>query len=234
MKKKLGIIGGLGPMASALFLQILTAATDAACDQEHVEALLYSRPQTPDRTAFLLGKSQENPLPVMLDSGRKLEEMGCGVLVIPCMTAYGFYSQLKDAFHAQLINPIEESARVLKERGCKAVGIMATDGTLQVGTFQQALAAQGIRPVIPDRGNQQEVMSLIYDDVKSGKAADMERFHAVAHSMRAQGAECVILGCTELSVINDRHEIGPGFLDAMEVLAHRAITACGYQVNHLL
>ena len=79
MKKKLGIIGGLGPMASALFLQILTAATDAACDQEHVEALLYSRPQTPDRTAFLLGKTQDNPYPVMLDSGRQLEQMGCEI-----------------------------------------------------------------------------------------------------------------------------------------------------------
>ncbi|MBQ8922735.1 MAG: amino acid racemase [Oscillospiraceae bacterium] len=231
MKKKLGIIGGLGPMASALFLQILTAQTDAGRDQEHLEALLYSRPQTPDRTAFLLGKSQDNPLPVMLDSGRQLENMGCDVLVIPCMTAYGFYDQLKTAFQAELINPITESARVLKARGCKAVGIMATDGTLQVGTFQKALAAEGIRPVIPDSGNQREVMSLIYDDVKSGKDADMERFHAVAHSMRAQGAECVILGCTELSVINYRHEIGHGFLDAMEVLAQCAITACGYQVK---
>ena len=231
MKKKLGIIGGLGPMASALFLQILTAQTDAERDQEHLEALLYSRPQTPDRTAFLLGKSQDNPLPVMLDSGRQLEGMGCDVLVIPCMTAYGFYDQLKTAFRAELINPITESARVLKARGCRAVGIMATDGTLQVGTFQKALTAEGIRPVIPDSGNQREVMSLIYDDVKSGKDADMERFHAVAHSMRAQGAECVILGCTELSVINYRHVIGHGFLDAMEVLAQCAIKACGYQAK---
>ncbi|MBR6106961.1 MAG: amino acid racemase [Oscillospiraceae bacterium] len=231
MKKKLGIIGGLGPMASALFLQILTAATDAERDQEHLEALLYSRPQTPDRTAFLLGKSQDNPYPVMVDSGRQLEQMGCEVLVIPCMTAYGFYGQLKDAFQAMLINPIEESAKVLKARGCKAVGIMATDGTLQVGTFQKALTAQGIRPVIPDSTNQQEVMSLIYEDVKSGRDADMERFHSVAHSMRAQGAECVILGCTELSVINYRHVIGHGFLDAMEVLADCAITACGYRVK---
>lgn len=231
MKKKLGIIGGLGPMASALFLQILTAQTEAERDQEHLEALLYSRPQTPDRTAFLLGKSQDNPLPVMLDSGRQLEGMGCDVLVIPCMTAYGFYDQLKTAFRAELINPITESARVLKARGCRAVGIMATDGTLQVGTFQKALTAEGIRPVIPDSGNQREVMSLIYDDVKSGKDADMERFHAVAHSMRAQGAECVILGCTELSVINYRHVIGHGFLDAMEVLAQCAIKACGYQAK---
>ncbi|MBR6716863.1 MAG: amino acid racemase [Oscillospiraceae bacterium] len=231
MKQKLGIIGGLGPMASAQFLELLTDKTDAATDQEHIEVFLYSRPQTPDRTAFLLGHSQESPYPVLLDSGRKLEAMGCGVLVMPCMTAYSFYPQLKSDLRARLINPITESAAVLKRRGMQKVGIMATSGTLQVGTFQQALTDCGITPIVPDAANQAEVMSIIYDDVKSGKPADMERFHSVAHSMRAQGAECVILGCTELSVIRQTQKIGAGFLDAMVVLAECAIEACGYRVK---
>ena len=231
MKQKLGIIGGLGPMASAQFLELLTDKTDAATDQEHIEVFLYSRPQTPDRTAFLLGHSQESPYPVLLDSGRKLEAMGCGVLVMPCMTAYSFYPQLKSDLCARLINPITESAAVLKRRGMQKVGIMATSGTLQVGTFQQALTDCGITPIVPDAANQAEVMSIIYDDVKSGKPADMERFHSVAHSMRAQGAECVILGCTELSVIRQTQKIGAGFLDAMVVLAECAIEACGYRVK---
>ncbi len=231
MKQKLGIIGGLGPMASAQFLELLTDKTDAATDQEHIEVFLYSRPQTPDRTAFLLGHSQESPYPVLLDSGRKLEAMGCGVLVMPCMTAYSFYPQLKSDLQARLINPITESAAVLKRRGMQKVGIMATSGTLQVGTFQQALTDCGITPIVPDAANQAEVMSIIYDDVKSGKPADMERFHSVAHSMRAQGAECVILGCTELSVIRQTQKIGAGFLDAMVVLAECAIEACGYRVK---
>lgn len=231
MKQKLGIIGGLGPMASAQFLELLTDKTDAATDQEHIEVFLYSRPQTPDRTAFLLGHSQESPYPVLLDSGKKLEAMGCGVLVMPCMTAYSFYPQLKSDLRARLINPITESAAVLKRRGMQKVGIMATSGTLQVGTFQQALTDCGITPIVPDAANQAEVMSIIYDDVKSGKPADMERFHSVAHSMRAQGAECVILGCTELSVIRQTQKIGAGFLDAMVVLAECAIEACGYRVK---
>ena len=231
MKQKLGIIGGLGPMASAQFLELLTDKTDAATDQEHIEVFLYSRPQTPDRTAFLLGHSQESPYPVLLDSGRKLEAMGCGVLVMSCMTAYSFYPQLKSDLHARLINPITESAAVLRRRGMQKVGIMATSGTLQVGTFQQALTDCGITPIVPDAANQAEVMSIIYDDVKSGKPADMERFHSVAHSMRAQGAECVILGCTELSVIRQTQKIGAGFLDAMVVLAECAIEACGYRVK---
>ena len=110
---------------------------------------------------------------------------------------------------------------------------MATDGTLQVGTFQKALTECGIEPIVPDAAYQAEVMGIIYDDVKSGRPADMERFHSVAHSMRAQGAECVILGCTELSVIRQTQKIGAGFLDAMEVLADCAIEACGYRVKEM-
>ncbi|MCQ2417290.1 MAG: amino acid racemase [Oscillospiraceae bacterium] len=230
-KKKLGVIGGLGPMASAQFLELLTTMTDADCDQEHIETILFSRPQTPDRTAFLLGKSQDSPLPMMLDSARTLETLGCGVLVMPCMTAYSFAAEMQAGCKAKLINPITECAKLLKKKGKKRIGIMATDGTLKIGTFQKALELEGIQPVIPDVEHQKEVMRIIYEDVKSGRPADMEQFHAVAHSMRADGAECVILGCTELSVIKQTQVTGKGFLDAMEVLAAAAIKACGYRVK---
>lgn len=230
-QKKLGIIGGLGPMASAQFLELLTAMTAAENDQEHIEAILYSRPNTPDRTAFLLGDNPESPLPVLRDTAEILENMGCEVLAIPCMTAYSFYEPLCEGRRAKIVHPIIESARVLKNAGKRRVGIMATDGTRRVGLFQNALEAEGIHPILPDADIQREVMRLIYEDVKSGRPADLERFHAAAHHMRARGAECVILGCTELSVIKQRQEIGGGFLDAMEVLAVRTVEACGYPVK---
>ena len=231
MKQKLGIIGGLGPMASAQFLTMLTAMTDAETDQQHIETLLYSRPATPDRTAFLLGQSAEDPLPVLLESAKALEQFGCGVLVMPCMTAYSFYEPLCAELYAELIHPITESAKLLRQHGIRKAGVMATDGTLRVGLFQQALMAEGIQPIVPDAASQRDVMHMIYSEVKSGKLADLERFHAVTHAMRTQGAECIILGCTELSVIKRQQEIGSGFLDAMEVLAARAIEACGYPVR---
>ena len=230
-QKKLGIIGGLGPMASAQFLELLTDMTAAENDQQHIEAILYSRPNTPDRTAFLLGESSDSPLAMLRDTAATLEALGCSVLAIPCMTAYSFYEPLSRERSAKIIHPIIESARVLKKAGKKRVGIMATDGTRRVGLFQNALKAEGIEPVLPDAFIQKEIMRLIYEDVKSGKPANLERFHAAAHHLRANGAESVILGCTELSVIKHRQEIGKGFLDAMEVLAVRAIEACGYAVK---
>ena len=67
--KKLGVIGGLGPMATAYFLQLLTQMSDAETDQEHMEILLHSKPRIPDRTRFILGRSGENPLPQMIEVG---------------------------------------------------------------------------------------------------------------------------------------------------------------------
>ena len=231
MKKTLGIIGGLGPMASAQFMELLTAMTAADTDQEHIEAILWSRPSTPDRTAFLLGHSEADPFPAMCETGKRLETLGAEVLAIPCMTAHSFYDRLRAAFSAELLNPITGCADVLTAHSMRKVGIMATDGTLEVGLFQKALSEAGITPVTPDRDHQREVMRMIYDQVKSGRAVDLEAFHAVAHSMRVQGAQCIILGCTELSVIKQTLEIGAGFLDAMEVLAAMAVTACGYETK---
>lgn len=230
-KKCLGIIGGLGPMASAQFMTLLTAMTDADCDNAHPEAILYSRPGTPDRTAFILGESSDSPLPSMIYAGKALEEIGAQVLAIPCMTAYGFYDDLKAAFHAELIHPIERTAAMLSRNGIRAAGIMATDGSLQAGIFRKALEEKGIKAIIPDAKRQSMVMRIIYEQVKAGKPANLKTFSAVRNHLMQKGAEVTLLGCTELSVVKQMQHIGDGYLDVMEVLAASALKACGYKVR---
>ena len=228
-RKILGIIGGLGPMASAQFLSLLTTMTDAQTDQDHIEAVLYSRPATPDRTAFLLGKSTDSPLPKLLESANTLENMGAAVLAMPCMTAYSFCNEISAAVRAQLVNPITETASLLRMQGHHKIGILATDGTLQVGLFQKALSAQELAFLTPDEKHQKLVMHLIYENVKTGQPADLDMLEETARYFRAQGADRMILGCTELSVIKQTQTVGEGFLDAMEVLAACTIEACGYR-----
>lgn len=230
-RKILGIIGGLGPMASAQFLELLTAMTDAAADQDHIETILYSKPQTPDRTAFLLRNSTENPLPDLIDSGKKLERLGAQVLAIPCMTAYGFYDALADAFQAKLIHPILKTAELLKKYDVRAAGIMATDGSLQSGIFVNALRSNGIRPILPDEAHQAMVMEIIYRQVKCGRPADLGTFETVRAHLAESGAEITLLGCTELSVVKQMQPLSGGYLDMMEVLAASALEACGYRVR---
>jgi len=97
--------------------------------------------------------------------------------------------------------------------------------------LHRELLAQGLEPIVPGKAAQKDVMHLIFENVKAGTPAEMDRFFAAAENLRRQGAEAIILGCTELSLIKRDEKIGPGFLDAMEVLAKESVLACGKPVK---
>ena len=224
--KTLGVIGGLGPMATAYFMELVTNMTDAASDQEHLDILIFSRPRTPDRTGYILGRSSENPLPVMADSARRLAADGAQVLAIPCNTAHYFHTQVQEAAGVPVLHMIRESAAYLKACGIEKAGIMATDGTIQTGLYQKELGANGIAWTVPSEAGQQHVMHLIYENVKAGRPAEMDRFHAVNEELQRDGAQAVLMACTELSVIKKQFDLGSGILDALEVLAKTAVEMC--------
>ncbi len=223
----LGVIGGLGPMATVYFMELVTAMTAADTDQEHLEMIVRSAPHIPDRTSFILDRTQESPLPEMLRIGNALIDGGAQVLAVTCMTAHYFYDDLQAGLSVPLVNGVLETAKHLKAHGIRTAGIMATDGTVASGVFAKALAACGIRAVVPAMQRQKDVMHLIYEEIKAGKAPEMARFEAVAEDLRQQGSEAIILGCTELSLIKKEQNIGPGYIDAMEVLAQQAVLRCG-------
>lgn len=225
--KKLGVIGGLGPMASALFLEMVTEMTEARTDQEHIEILLHSCPWIPDRTQYILGKRKENPVKPMADMGIKLAQNGADIIAIPCITAGYFYSELSEAIPVPVIHTLEEIAKYLQKLGVQRVGLMATDGTVAGGFLQRTLEQSDIKVLLPSKGRQQDVMHLIYQEVKAGKHPEAERFDGVTEELKEKGAQVVLLGCTELSVIGQKIPLKPGCLDAMRVLAKRAVELCG-------
>lgn len=229
--KSFGIIGGLGPMATAYLLQLIVDMTDAKTDQEHIDAIIFNRPGVPDRTAYILDPSKPSPVPPMVDMAQKLENLGVCAIGTPCVTAHSFHEALQSSVNVPFIHMVQETAAYLKAAGCKKAGIMATSGTVHMGLFQKALTDAGLDYALPDTEMQQHVMSLIYDNVKAGIPADMDKFRAVSAALRAEGCDAVILGCTELSIIKRDNEIGPGYLDALEVLARAAILTCGKNVK---
>lgn len=235
--KRLGIIGGLGPMASAYFMRLIVEMTDAATDQEHIEIILHSKPQIPDRTQYILGRSSENPMPQLIETGKQLAAQGVQVIAIPCITAHFFQKQLEEEIGAYIINAIEETAKYLKSEGISCVGIMATEGTIQSKLFQKVFKEYGITCRIPDTTGQDKVMHIIYDNVKAGLPVDMDMFEQISEGLYADGAEINLLGCTELSMIKRDYKIGKGYLDVMEVLARQSVLMCGKlksQYRHLI
>ena len=223
----LGVLGGLGPGATAHFMSLVTDMTDAATDQQHLNMIVYSIPSIPDRTRYILDNTQENPLPGMLEIGQQLARLGADHIAIPCVTAHYFYEELEAGIPVPIINGVWETVCRLKERGIQRDGIMATDGTVRSGIFHRELEKCGIQTITPGPERQADVMRLIFDNVKAGVPADMTRFSAVERELKDMGAQAIILGCTELSLIKRDNPIGPGFIDAMEVLAQSSVLSCG-------
>lgn len=231
--KKLGIIGGLGPAATASLFARIVDHTDAATDQDHIDITILNRPQIPDRTAYILGKSDESYIPAVREAALQLEAMGCDVLCMPCVTGHYKSDETFGCLtRATVLHMPLEAACFLEREGKITVGVMATDGTGRAGVLQQALEARGLKAVFPDEDHQKKVMGIIYDDVKAGRPADMQAFDDVCVHLRERGCDSVLLGCTELSVIDaptQAHDML--VVDALEVLAVRAVEACGARVK---
>ena len=228
---RLGVIGGLGPMATAYYMELMIRMTDAKRDQDHPEVIIMNVPSIPDRTAFILGKSQADPCGPMVELGRQLKGLGCSVVATPCVTAHYFHETLQEQIGLPVIHVIRRTAELLRQAGIRRVGLMATDGTVCSGIFQRQVEEQGMELVLPSEAGQKGVMTLIYDQVKAGIQPDMELFAAIRDDLRCSGAEVIVLGCTELSLLKKAQDLGDGILDALEVLAKESVLACGKPVK---
>ena len=160
-----------------------------------------------------------------------LEQQKVDAIAIPCITAHYFWKDVNEQVDTLVLNAIVGTAEHLKENGIRKVAIMATDGTIATGLLQSTLEGAGMEVMLPDPESQQGVMNLIYRDIKANRPPDMDLFRAISGKLHAEGAEAIILGCTELSLIKKSYDIGPGFIDALEVLARLAVLACGELVD---
>ena len=225
----LGVLGGLGPAASSYLYQMLIDHTPAKRDQDHIDVVISSRASTPDRTTFIKGESDEDPFAVMEQDGRSLVAYGATVLAIPCNTAHYFYDRLAAALPVPVLNMPRLTVEKAKQMGCHKLGILATEGTLLAGTYQLMCERAGLAWAAPCPAQQKNVTSVIYDQIKQGLRADMEKFNAAVQDLKQQGCDMAVLGCTELSLVKRDEHLGRFFLDSTEVLCEASLRACGVE-----
>lgn len=225
--KLLGILGGLGPMAGIYFCELLTSHTKAERDSDHLSFIMSSKADTPDRSSYILGRSKDDPAPVMASEALRLQNAGAELLAIPCNTAHHFYDEVCRAVDIPILNIIEQTARFCESRGIKKVGVLATEGTAASGAYPYYMSRRGIE-VIPLTESEQNIISdIIFKEIKCGKKPDLESFCGVCDSLLKRGCEAVILGCTELSLIKKEFALEDNIIDSLELLALAAIVECG-------
>ena len=222
----LGILGGVGPLATAYFMEAVIRHTPASTDQDNIPMIVFNDPQIPDRTAHILDASRPNPVPEMAKVARWLEDAGADYLAIPCNTAHYFYDAIARSVSIPVMNIMEETAtRIAAEVGeGGSVGLMATEGTVSSGVFQSYLSERGLTTIVPSHEEQRVVTELIYHQVKANRPYDRGAFVDVARSLRKRGCDAVVVGCTELSVIyQDLVALPPWLYDSLDILAERCV-----------
>jgi aspartate racemase len=227
-EKVLGIIGGMGPEASAQFYMKLIKATPVRRDQDHFRIIIDSNPKIPDRTRAILGLG-ESPVPMIIETAKNLEKMGVDIACIPCITSHYFYEEIQAGTTMPIMNVLEELNTYIEKNypGVRNIGVLATTGTRNTQIFNKYLKDFNI--IYPDDQIQEDaVMKAIYGEgtgIKSGVTTGepVELLEHAGEHVIAKGAELVILGCTEIGLVLSRHSLTKPSIDPMDVVAEAMV-----------
>lgn len=230
MKKTIGIMGGMGPLATADLYKKIVLNTGALRDGDHIHVVIDSNTAVPDRTAAILGTG-ESPVPELVKSAKLLENAGADFLIVPCNTAHFFLEDVLKQTKLPALNMLRLAAEEIKRRGVGKVALLATEGTIKTGIYARLFEEYRIPCLVPDSEQQRAVMDVIYNGVKAGKAQyDTAAFEAALHDLMRAGAEAFVLGCTELPIAFADYGLDYPVVDPTLVLARAAILEAGYRV----
>jgi aspartate racemase len=202
MIKRLGVLGGMGPAASAEFMVRLVAQTPAKRDQDHIPTILWSDNTVPDRSTSMRN-GDNKPLPYLLSGIQGLVSAGCNLIVIPCNTAHLWFNEMEKqaSWHARIVHIVDSVADALQDVNVidSKIGVMGTQATVELGLYQYRLNKLGWDCIVPTK---LEMDTLVQPAIDLIKANQIEQAHSmfitVIHSLIARGAKAVVLGCTEI------------------------------------
>jgi aspartate racemase len=196
----LGVLGGMGPLASAHFMLRLTLLTPAGRDQDHIPAVLWSDPRIPDRNAARLGTGPD-PLPALMRGIDGLKSAGCGAIAIPCNTAHGWFEPMVREAGVPILHIVDAAANELRRIGIAGgtIGLMGTAATLAMKLYQDRLAAQGWEIIEPEPDQMERLVTPAIASVKANRVTEAyQPLAEVVNSLADRGATAVVLGCTEI------------------------------------
>ncbi len=223
---KLGVLGGMGPLATMIFCEEVINFNNASNDQENINMVILNDTDIPDRTSYLIDKSKKNPFPYLLSDIKTLETTGCSIIAMPCNTAHYYYDDLVKYTQIPIINMVDKTLKECQARGFHRVGLLATKGTILTGVYEK-YNKYGLSIFVPDNDYQEKIEVLIYDYVKKNRIVPQKKFISILEYFVKNDVDGIILGCTELSVINHYLDLNKfNIVDSTIVLAKYVNEKC--------
>ena len=221
----LGVLGGMGPLATVDFLRKLIEETPATRDQDHIPVIAYSVPQIPDRPPAIIGHGQ-SPLPHMLEGIHTLKRAGAQAIAIACNTAYFWYDALVAQGGLPILHIADAACAALAGQAVQRIGLLATEGTVAAGFYQSRLRALGIECVLSSADDQR---TLVLPAIECVKHHDLPQAHALAtraaRQLHENGAQAIVMGCTEIppAIEYQTADVTKHCIDATRALARSCV-----------
>ena len=226
------VLGGMGTLATESYIRLVNHTTHAHGDQDYLDYVVFNDASVPDRTAYIVGASDENPFPVIADDIEKATAMGASFIVLTCNTAHYFYDDFQRLTPVPILHMPRGAVNRMAQRYPKErfprIGFLGTSGSRKSGVYARAATEAGYAFVEPTDDLQERITSLIYDDVKGSGELNQERYESVLRDMLDPAGPCacdtLILGCTELSVLNEAFPMPQlPIIDAQAVLVEDTV-----------
>lgn len=230
----IGVLGGMGPAATAHFQTRLVELTDAAQDADHPTVVTWSDPGVPDRVAALRGAGP-SPVPMLRAGLGVLAAAGAQVLAVPCNTVHPFLPEALGGFdQLHLVDMIEAAAEEVAAAGWSTVAVLATAATLEHGMYSRALAPRSVRSHTPGPRTQPAVLELIAA-VKAGTPVRglAGEYRRLVAELAETGCDGVLVACSEISAVaaasaGEGTALSLPSVDAVDALARAALRAAGF------
>jgi len=224
--KSVGILGGMGPEATVDLMSRVIKATPAQDDRDHIRMVVDNNPQVPSRIAALQEGGGESPVPCLQDMARRLAMWGVDFLAMPCNTAHYYHAQIQQAVSIPVLNMLDLSAAAIRERypEARTVGLLASTASVRLELYAPALGERGLQLLTPGPDVQDALMSVIRQ-IKAGIDTDgvVVALQQTADRLVQDGADVLLVACTELSIIADRVRLAGPLLDSAQVLAEAVV-----------
>ncbi len=232
MKNKLGIIGGMGPLATSIFFSRIIDNTKASSDQEHIWTIISSHSTMPDRTKVIVEKLDKDVIiKAVSEDIRILETSGVSKIAIPCNTFHYFYDEVQALTSIPIINMVDETMKEFyKNHGNKAL-ILSTTGTKKAGVYERYAKSYGIEVIEIDENYSNEINNLIYEIKETNNVHRPEFLELIRKLNEVYSPDGFVIACTELSLVpmDDLEDVN--VIDAMDILVRESILQTGYELS---
>jgi aspartate racemase len=220
-----GVLGGMGPDATVDFMSKVIALSGGKSDQDHIRMIVDHNPKVPDRQAAIF-KDAEDPGPVLADMARGLEAAGADFLVMVCNSAHAFSKAVRQATALPLVSIIDVTLQEVLEScpDARRAGLLATDGLIASGIYQDALEAAGLEPVLPRDEDLESLMVLIRKIKAGDRSSELtQEMGTLAELLASAGAEVIIAGCTEIPLVLNAPVITVPVISSTDALARKTV-----------